>query len=86
MIANNFETFDNNHLKVICLFILTRLIAPQLKISDDRMTLVSGEKGYCMMRATHGVGRGAWYFEVTIAGMPQDTATRIGWSQHLGKH
>ena len=28
--------------------------APQLKISDDRMT-VTGEKGYSMVRATHGM-------------------------------
>ncbi len=32
-----------------------------------------------------GVRRGAWYFEVTIDEMPPDTATRIGWSQPLGK-
>ena len=28
-------------------------LAPQLKVSDDRMT-VTGEKGYSMIRATHG--------------------------------
>jgi hypothetical protein len=27
--------------------------APQLKISDDRLS-VTGEKGYSMVRATHG--------------------------------
>lgn len=32
-----------------------------------------------------GVRRGAWYFEVNIDEMPQDSATRIGWSQSLGK-
>lgn len=30
-----------------------------------------------------GVSRGAWYYEVTITSMPPDTATRIGWAQHL---
>lgn len=27
--------------------------APQLKIAEDRLA-VTGEKGYCMVRATHG--------------------------------
>ncbi|KAK3550188.1 hypothetical protein QTP86_021216 [Hemibagrus guttatus] len=57
--------------------------APQLKISDDRLT-VTGEKGYSMVRASHGVRKGAWYFEVTIDEMPPDTAARLGWSQPLG--
>ncbi|PIK52591.1 putative set1/Ash2 histone methyltransferase complex subunit ASH2-like [Apostichopus japonicus] len=57
--------------------------APQLKISSDRLT-VSGEKGYSMVRSTHGVRYGTWYFEVTINEMPENTATRIGWSQPLG--
>ncbi|KAK2823258.1 hypothetical protein Q7C36_019858 [Tachysurus vachellii] len=57
--------------------------APQLKISDDRLT-VTGEKGYSMVRASHGVRKGAWFFEVTIDEMPPDTAARLGWSQPLG--
>ncbi|KAK3090741.1 hypothetical protein FSP39_014239 [Pinctada imbricata] len=57
--------------------------APQLKISDDRLS-VTGEKGYSMVRATHGVRRGAWYFEVTVDEMPDQSATRIGWTQSLG--
>lgn len=57
--------------------------APQLKISDDCLT-VTGEKGYSLVRATHGIRCGAWYFEVKIDEMPPDTATRIGWSQPLG--
>ena len=28
---------------------------------------------------------GQWYFEVTIDEMQEPTATRIGWSQPLGK-
>ncbi|GIX91150.1 hypothetical protein CEXT_190151 [Caerostris extrusa] len=56
--------------------------APQLKISDDRLT-ITGEKGYCMARATHGVNRGTWYFEVTMDDVPDGAATRIGWSQPL---
>ncbi|XP_077478616.1 set1/Ash2 histone methyltransferase complex subunit ASH2 isoform X3 [Stigmatopora argus] len=57
--------------------------APQLKISDDRLT-VTGEKGYSMVRASHGVRKGSWYFEVTVDDMPPDTAARLGWSQPLG--
>lgn len=57
--------------------------APQLKLSDDRLS-VTGEKGYCMVRATHGVEEGTWYYEATIEEMPENSATRIGWSQELG--
>ncbi|XP_042908514.1 set1/Ash2 histone methyltransferase complex subunit ASH2 isoform X3 [Parasteatoda tepidariorum] len=56
--------------------------APQLKVSEDRLS-VTGEKGYCMARATHGVNRGTWYFECTIEDMPEGSATRLGWSQAL---
>jgi len=57
--------------------------APQLKVTEDRLT-VTGEKGYSMIRATQGVNHGTWYYEVTIAEMPPESATRIGWSQALG--
>ncbi|KAL5284524.1 ASH2L family protein [Megaselia abdita] len=54
--------------------------APQMKIAEDRLA-VTGDKGYCMVRATHAVNRGNWYFEVTIEEMPEGSATRIGWGQ-----
>lgn len=57
--------------------------APVLKINDNRLS-VTGDKGYCMVRATHGTNRGSWYYEVNIDNMPDGTATRIGWSQPLG--
>ncbi|XP_052070290.1 set1/Ash2 histone methyltransferase complex subunit ASH2-like isoform X1 [Mytilus californianus] len=57
--------------------------APQLKISDDRLS-VTGEKGYSMVRATHGVRRGSWYYEIIVEEMPADTACRVGWSLSLG--
>lgn len=57
--------------------------APQLKVSEDRLS-VTGEKGYCMVRATHGVHHGQYYYEVSISDMPEGSATRIGWSQELG--
>lgn len=57
--------------------------APQLKVSDDRLSVI-GEKGYCMIRATHGVNRGTWYYECTIEEMSEGAAARLGWSQSLG--
>lgn len=57
--------------------------APQLKIGEDRI-YVTGEKGYCMIRSTHGIHSGTWYFECTIEDMPDGSATRLGWSQALG--
>lgn len=56
--------------------------APQLKLSEDRMC-VMGEKGYSMVRATHGVSHGTWYFEVHVRDKPGDAALRIGWAQKL---
>jgi len=58
--------------------------AHQLKVHDDRLT-VTGEKGYSMIRATHGVSRGNWYFETTILDLPDGAHARIGWSQALGQ-
>lgn len=90
--------------------------APQLKISDDRLS-VTGDKGwvscsqddceirgdivirrensdlflkvvrcsrYSMVRATHGVSEGSWYFEAIIQDMPDNSAARIGYSMPLG--
>ncbi|XP_013078808.1 set1/Ash2 histone methyltransferase complex subunit ASH2-like isoform X1 [Biomphalaria glabrata] len=57
--------------------------APQLKVSEDRYS-VTGDKGYSMIRASHGISQGSWYFEVTVVEMPNDSASRIGWSLSLG--
>lgn len=54
--------------------------APQLKVAEDRLA-VTGDKGYCMIRASHSVTRGSYYYEVTIEEMPEGSATRIGWGQ-----
>ncbi|XP_058798250.1 set1/Ash2 histone methyltransferase complex subunit ASH2 isoform X2 [Phymastichus coffea] len=54
--------------------------APQLKVSEDRLA-VTGDKGYCMIRATHSVCRGTWYWEAAIEEMPEGSATRLGWGQ-----
>nr|XP_039250660.1 set1/Ash2 histone methyltransferase complex subunit ASH2-like [Styela clava] len=57
--------------------------APQLKVSDDRLS-VTGEKGYSMIRASHYVKSGSWFYEVTVQDMPENTHVRLGWSQKLG--
>lgn len=66
--------------------------APQLKLSDADL-VVTGEKGYCMCRATHGVYAGQWYYEVEVldpekvgdAGSSYPEAhTRLGWAQRYG--
>jgi hypothetical protein len=41
---------------------------------------VRGHKGFRMIRATHGVCEGAWYYEVTVLGYEGDGAVRLGWS------
>lgn len=62
--------------------------APQLKISDECLG-VTGEKGYCLVRATHAVARGTWYYEIKIADLKLDPegrlspATRLGWAQEM---
>jgi Set1/Ash2 histone methyltransferase complex subunit ASH2 len=55
---------------------------PQLKLSEDRLS-ITGEKGYSMIRATHGVSHGSWYFEVVVNSKPTKAALRIGWAQPL---
>jgi len=59
--------------------------APQLKVAENRLT-VTGEKGYCMIRATHGVSSGTWFYEVHVDDLTsvEDSAVRLGWSQSLG--
>ncbi|CAH8654642.1 unnamed protein product [Heterobilharzia americana] len=57
--------------------------ANHLKVHESQLS-VTGEKGYCMVRATHSVHSGTWYFEATITEQPEGSATRIGWSQMYG--
>ncbi|XP_054165942.1 set1/Ash2 histone methyltransferase complex subunit ASH2-like [Oppia nitens] len=56
--------------------------APQLKISEDRR-LVSGDKGYCCVRANYGVCRGNWFFECKLTELPDGAAVRLGVAQEL---
>lgn len=41
---------------------------------------VVGFKGYNMLRATHYVEKGDWYFEVKVLDHPPNSAFRMGWS------
>ncbi|XP_011177637.2 set1/Ash2 histone methyltransferase complex subunit ASH2 isoform X4 [Zeugodacus cucurbitae] len=66
-----------------CVLLALHDRAPQMKISEDRLA-VTGEKGYCMVRATHSVNRGRWYFEAVVEEMPEGAATRLGWGQEYG--
>lgn len=57
--------------------------ANHLKLHESQL-IITGDKGYCMSRATHGVHTGTWYYEASITDQPEGSATRIGWSQMLG--
>ncbi|CAA19468.1 B30.2/SPRY domain-containing protein [Caenorhabditis elegans] len=50
----------------------------QLSINGNSIT---GFEGYSMARASHGVSKGTWYFEVNFDDQPDDSHIRIGWSQ-----
>eukprot|EP01147_Barroeca_monosierra_P010685 gene10685-2784_t len=66
--------------------------AEQLRLAHDSLT-ITGYKGYAMARATQGVARGHWYYEVElgIGNTENDTQKetrqphwRIGWAQRHG--
>ena len=58
--------------------------APQITLQEDMLTAI-GCKGYRMVRATHGVGSGSWYFEVRVNAPlnSEDGHTRLGWCAAL---
>ena len=60
--------------------------AAQIVLRDDMLTAV-GCKGYRMVRATHGVREGSWYFEIKVASPlhGEDAHTRLGWSTEMGE-
>ena len=51
---------------------------------NNTCSIIFTSEGYCMIRGTHGVKLGVWYFEVLVLNMPENSACRIGWSQQLG--
>lgn len=52
--------------------------APQLQVVDGTVSMPCC-KGYCSSKASHGVEKGSWYFEVEII----KGSVRVGWSQAL---
>ena len=60
--------------------------ASQIALKDDLLTAV-GYRGYRMVRATHGVASGSWYYEIKV-NTPQngeDGHTRLGWCTEMGE-
>ena len=61
--------------------------APQLHMGDDRMT-IKGEKGYSMVRGTHAVRKGHWYYEIELVSLPEEnnSAVRVGFAQAVSQN
>ena len=62
--------------------------APQLQLSKDQLTVYGSEGGYRMVRATHGVHRGSYYWEVEVLDSPgnrENAHVRVGWSTRQGE-
>ncbi|CAI2328353.1 unnamed protein product [Caenorhabditis sp. 36 PRJEB53466] len=51
------------------------------QLSLGPQNAVTGFEGYAMARASHGISKGTWYFEVNFDEQPGNSAIRIGWSQ-----
>lgn len=92
------QAFTNHDALKRLSFTRRKLTLPYVKLSDtdraqqlklDGDFSVTGEKGYSMVRATHGINRGRFYYEVTIDKMEKEPrgdnneiqATRVGWGQ-----
>ncbi|XP_037868744.1 set1/Ash2 histone methyltransferase complex subunit ASH2 isoform X1 [Bombyx mori] len=56
--------------------------APQLRVAEDRLA-VTGDRGYCTVRATHGVSRGSWYWEACVEELPEGAGVRAGWGRRV---
>ncbi|KAF9597375.1 hypothetical protein IFM89_017721 [Coptis chinensis] len=57
--------------------------AEKVELSEDRL-LAGSCKGYRMVRATRGVVKGAWYFEIKVEKLGETGHTRLGWSTEKG--
>ena len=51
--------------------------APQLKVAPDGLT-VTGDKGYSIVRGTHSLSYGRWYYEFKVLECPGNAAIRAG--------
>ena len=55
--------------------------APELVIGKDQLTVANLEGGYRMVRATHGVHHGSYFYEVVVhESRGEDAHFRLGWS------
>lgn len=60
--------------------------ASQLTLSSDQLICYGCEGGYRMTRATHGVHRGAYLWEIEILPSEGENAhVRVGWSTRQGE-
>ncbi|CAM9831200.1 unnamed protein product, partial [Chrysoparadoxa australica] len=59
--------------------------APELHVSLDQLTVSADERGYRMLRASHGVDQGQWYWEAEMlrTDSSQEGHCRIGWASNL---
>ncbi|KAI7990278.1 Protein TRAUCO [Camellia lanceoleosa] len=55
----------------------------KMELDEDRLS-VGSTKGYIMVRATRGVMKGAWYFEIKVVKLGEMGHTRLGWSMEKG--
>lgn len=81
--TSNFDEFQLFSLLIFRKFMKNQLNCHfQLNVTGQSVT---GFEGYSMARASHGVAKGTWYFEVIFDEQPEDSHIRIGWSQTHGK-
>jgi Set1/Ash2 histone methyltransferase complex subunit ASH2 len=62
--------------------------AHQLVLTKDQLTVLGCKGGYRMVRATHGVHRGSYYWEMEVLEPlrdAQDCHIRVGWSTKQGE-
>ncbi|CAL5229622.1 g12986 [Coccomyxa viridis] len=58
--------------------------AQQMTLSEDKLSVTS-HKGYRMARATRGVHKGTWYFEIRVTHLGPMGHCRLGWSTKKGE-
>jgi hypothetical protein len=70
---------------LFCVTLSTRDRAPELLLSKDQLTVANVEGGYRMVRASHGVHNGSYFYEVEVIETKElNTHVRLGWSTRQG--
>ncbi|CAD6269012.1 unnamed protein product [Miscanthus lutarioriparius] len=78
--ASDFDVAQNPSLHGTQPVLLFRVFkSERIVLSADRLTAASS-MGYRMVRATHGVASGAWYFEVKVMHLGH---TCLGWATNM---